>query len=146
MLVIYASAKNSNTTTIIQPLKHLFHYIPTLIVAAVIAYLSLIREIHISYLSTFVGWDKIVHFTMFFGLAATMYLDNRRSGKLSRRTRLIICIICILYGGLIEILQETFFYPRTGDWLDWISDCIGTLIGIFLAHKIWIHRKKSTTC
>lgn len=45
-------------------------------------------------------------------------------------------LLPILYGGLIEILQENFFYPRTGDWWDWLADIVGTLIGCVVAFVV----------
>ena len=45
--------------------------------------------------------------------------------------------IPMLYGGLIEILQGAFFYPRTAEWLDWLADIIGTIIGTALVAGIW---------
>jgi hypothetical protein len=35
-------------------------------------------------------------------------------------------------------LQERFFYPRTGDWMDWVADVLGVVLGIGLW---WIGEK-----
>ncbi len=45
----------------------------------------------------------------------------------------------IAYGGLIEILQENFFYPRTGTWGDWLADIAGCAIGL-IAYFIWYYK------
>jgi VanZ family protein len=37
----------------------------------------------------------------------------------------------MLYGGLIEILQETIFTWRSGDWNDLFADSVGACMGIF---------------
>ena len=42
----------------------------------------------------------------------------------------------ILYGGLMELLQEYYFPPRTGDWEDWIADIVGVLIAFFICRKL----------
>ncbi len=56
----------------------------------------------------------------------------------------------IVYGGVIELLQERFFPPRTGEWSDWLADIIGTLIGFFLAKwlcpKFFEPEKKGLSC
>jgi VanZ family protein len=48
----------------------------------------------------------------------------------------------IVYGGVIEILQGTFFQPRTSDWLDWLADIIGTIVGTGIVMLIWQARKR----
>ena len=124
-------------------LKRLTHYIPSLVVALVIAYGSLVREPHIS-LPHFEGADKCAHTLMYLLLAAVMLWDCRRDGWHKRVVALIVFIVSIGYGGLIEILQEQFFYPRTGDWLDWLADCIGSAVGIGLSYFVWKHRRKDS--
>ena len=121
------------------------HYIPTVAVASGIAYLSLIRETGLS-LPHFTGWDKLAHFCMYFALAAVMLWDTRRDRKQGRTVSVVLLAVCCLYGGLIEILQEEFFYPRTGDWLDWLADCLGAVFGLYSMSMVWKHLKKDATC
>ena len=40
-------------------------------------------------------------------------------------------VISILYGAVIELLQEYVFVNRSGDVRDVIADSIGSLIGIW---------------
>jgi VanZ family protein len=42
----------------------------------------------------------------------------------------------IVYGGVIELLQENFFPPRTGDWSDWVADALGSVAAYFLAKNL----------
>lgn len=124
-----------------KPVKRLVHYIPTVVVICSIAYLSLIRETGFS-LPLFFGWDKVVHFIMYFVLAAVMLMDTRRDKRQSRTAVTVIFVLCTLYGGVIEILQERFFYPRTGDWWDWAADSVGAAIGICVMLLLWNQQKK----
>lgn len=141
MRVTSVSVKNCKSLV----LKRLFHYIPTGIVALVIAYLSLVREPGIP-MPLFSGWDKLAHFMMYGGLSAVMLLDVRRDGRLTRRMSVAVFAVCSLYGGVIEILQENFFYPRTGDWPDWLADCLGAAGGICVMLLLWKHLKKDAAC
>lgn len=126
-------------------MKRLIHYIPTVAVASCIAYLSLIRETGFS-LPHFTGWDKLAHFCMYFTLAAVMRWDTLRDRQQGRMVSIVLLVVCCLYGGLIEILQERYFYPRTGDWLDWLADCLGTVFGLYSLSLVWKHRKKDAIC
>ena len=58
-----------------------------------------------------------------------------------KRAILLTIIISIAYGGLTEIIQETFVPGRTGDWFDFLADSIGTSIGA-LVFYLFFHRKK----
>jgi VanZ family protein len=45
----------------------------------------------------------------------------------------------IALGGIIEILQEMFFNPRSGEWLDWLTD----IAGVLTAWAVFFFRGKS---
>jgi VanZ family protein len=45
---------------------------------------------------------------------------------------LIALVVPMVYGGIIEIVQELWFAPRSGEWMDWLADCIGVVVGIVL--------------
>lgn len=55
--------------------------------------------------------------------------DSTRCGVKAWWRVLVAMVVPILYGGIIEWVQGRWFYPRTGDWVDWIADAIGVLIG-----------------
>lgn len=122
-------------------LKNLIHFVPSFLVAAIIAYLSLLRQVSLS-LPHFFGWDKLVHFLMFFALSSVILFDTRRTAKISRKIIFVIFLTGTLYGGIIEILQEYFFYPRTGEWFDWLADSLGVIFGIISVLALWKILKK----
>lgn len=110
-------------------------YIP-IIIAAVIFYLCCLIPVNdIPDIGD--DWsipiDKIVHFLMYFGLSgitAFNYLYIKK-GKINTNTLLIgAFLIPILYGGFIEILQHYFFYPRMGDWDDFLADVLGSIAAL----------------
>ena len=82
---------------------------------------------------TFENEDKLIHLLMYMGLTVMLLFDSSRihpAHKLSQPKLILLCIVYpVLLGGVIEILQPLFFYPRTASWFDWIADSLGVLIG-----------------
>lgn len=106
-------------------------YWRSLIIAAVIAYGCLLRKPPFT-VPPIDGGDKWVHWLAFMTLTLVLFWDNHKAQLRPAPTYLIATITPILYGGLIEILQQQFFYPRTAEWLDWLADCIGVLIALVI--------------
>jgi VanZ family protein len=94
-----------------------------------ILYLSLVKipksNININHL------DKLQHGFAYFILSIswlfTFYKKNSRY--------LIVCC-CILFGILIEILQNELTNYRTGDYLDGIANSMGVIIGLLIFNLI----------
>lgn len=129
--------------------KNPLHYTTLpLIVAFIIFYLSCLiepSEIPKIEIDFFIPIDKVVHFCMYFGLAFVIALNYIivNKGKI-----IILRLICfatlapIIYGGMIEILQERYF-NRSGDWSDFLANTIGTIcvLPIALYIKQYVLRK-----
>lgn len=118
-------------------------YWKTIIVAAVIAYGCLLRKPPFT-LPPFEGGDKWVHWLAFMTLTIILLWDNHKAKLSATKTWTTSALIPILYGGLIEILQQQFFYPRTAEWLDWLADCTGVLIGIIIGLIIKLIHERRT--
>lgn len=97
----------------------------------------------------FEGIDKVVHACMFFVLAVLSYwgfYEQSRWKQLSRNAAVYALLLCMFYGGLIEVLQGTIFTYRSADWVDWIFDTAGALLGLWvfsLLKKQYLKRNKS---
>lgn len=102
-------------------------YWKSILVLSAIAYLSLLREPTIS-LPYVIGIDKWIHAIMYLVLTLTLLWDSQQRPKLWW----IAAVFSAIFGGFIEVLQEQFFYPRTGDWMDWLADCIGVIVAIIV--------------
>ena len=102
-------------------------YWKSIFVLSAIAYLSLLREPSIS-LPYVIGMDKWIHAIMYLVLTLTLLWDSQQRPKLWW----IVGVFSAIFGGFIEVLQEQFFYPRTGDWMDWLADCIGVIVAIIV--------------
>jgi len=96
-----------------------------------IAYLSLVR------VSTqgvgFAGIDKLFHFIAYFTLSFSWLLAFYRKVRL----KYVIIILCILYGILIEVLQNKLTDYRTGDYQDIIANTIGIFIALIFFNLIF---------
>ena len=93
-----------------------------------------------------IGLDKVVHLIMYAGFAFACLWGYRKqfiSNGLSYRRKAIFLtlFISIAYGGLTELIQEYLIKSRTGDWIDFLADSIGTIIGI-LAFYLFFRDKK----
>lgn len=110
-------------------------YIFTILTAIVIAVLSLmpVNELHLENMELS---DKWAHTLMYAGLTAVMLFDTNyeklKQGMVSLPLWLVI--IPIAYGGIMELLQAYCTNGnRSGDWLDFIANSIGTILVYALA-------------
>ena len=71
-------------------------------------------------------WDKSLHFTAYFGLAAMATLALR-----SRKRVAGALILLAVLGGILEILQG--FTGRDPDVYDEVANCIGIVAGFVIA-------------
>ena len=117
-------------------------YWRSLAIVCTIAYVCLLREPHVT-LPPVTDIDKSAHGVMYLVLALVMLWDNKKVGILASYSRMIVVLFSAIFGGFIEILQEYFFYPRTGDWMDWLADCTGTWVGtgIWYIGQKWYERR-----
>lgn len=112
-------------------------YWKSIIVACIIAYGCLLRK-PLFTLPTIDGGDKGMHCLAFMILTLTLLWDSHNTRLKSWTKYTLATTIPAIYGGFIEIIQHYFLAPRTGDWMDWIADCIGILLGL----GIWIISQK----
>jgi len=86
-----------------------------------------------------IPFDKLAHFFMYMGLsgATALYYIYDRKGNINIFAFIIgVIILPILYGGLIEIVQSMYFYPREGDWFDFLADSLGVLASLPFAYYL----------
>lgn len=115
-----------------------YSYVP-IIISLLILYLCCfiptndIPDIEIKFL---IPIDKIVHFCMYLGLSGATAINYiyLKKGKVDG-IKMLLCafLLPILYGGLIELLQNYYFPPRSGDWFDFLADVLGSLTALPIA-------------
>ncbi len=54
---------------------------------------------------------------------------------------LLTLAIGIAYGGLTELMQEFLVPSRTGDWIDFTADCLGTGLGTIVFYLFFRNKK-----
>lgn len=78
--------------------------------------------------------DKLKHLSAYMILAILLSLNLHFQEKWKSPSKFYLSytfIICITYGVLDEI-HQIFVPNRTGEFLDWVADLTGTLIGILI--------------
>ena len=80
-------------------------------------------------------FDKLVHSTIYAILSFCLLIPYYQQ-YIERNKRLqiglLIIFISTFYGGFMEILQNSIFINRSGNWYDFIANMIGGIIGVIL--------------
>lgn len=70
---------------------------------------------------------------MYFGLAGVAsfnYIYARKGKIIILKLVVFAILIPIIYGGIIEIIQDEYFPERSGDWYDFLADILGALASL----------------
>ena len=111
----------------------------SMVLSLAVLYVSIIRTVPEFPQLQFQWMDKVAHFFMYFALSGVVCFElyRQRYDFSDRQMRLWGLVYPIAYGGVIELLQENFFPPRTGDWSDWLADILGAVVAYFLAKRLF---------
>ena len=86
-----------------------------------------------------VNFDKVAHLGVFFAL--NVFYLRWLCKFIQKFNRILsITIVCIAYGGLIEILQGTIYTDRYSDIFDFIFNTLGCLLAlpVFMRLPHWL--------
>ena len=125
----------------------LSHFAETIVISIALLYLSLIKEMPIKVpmsILPFEHSDKIGHCAMYALLSFTLLLNHKRNHTQSSIAIISTIVFPILYGGAIELLQGLPTIARSCDWIDWMADIIGAIIGFLLA-VLWTQKRRART-
>ncbi|MCW3085765.1 MAG: putative integral rane protein [Bacteroidetes bacterium] len=89
---------------------------------------------HISFLEL-LSFDKFVHTGIFFVLILLTvrgFILQTRFEALQKKAKLTAFVLCVVYGGSLEILQGTVFEGRSADIFDFIANSFGCTMGLIL--------------
>lgn len=120
-------------------MSFLKRYWKSLLVAVAILYLSLWKQPSFR-MPDISNADKWAHMLMYAGLAFMAHWDLHTAKIKNWKLYFFGVIVPIVYGGVIEILQEQFFKPRSGEWGDWLADGLGAVAGFIVfpyALRLW---------
>jgi VanZ family protein len=111
-------------------LQILYNYWKSISFTLLIFYLSFARPTTFADLNVVHITDKTAHYLVYvvYGLVLIYDYIKQATTRFSKTFFLYFCILSpIIMGGIIEIIQETFFKPRTAEWVDWLCDITGIL-------------------
>ena len=107
----------------------------TIVCVVLIWYLCLFRPPRVRELDDIVGFDKLVHISMYLGTCCVLWMEYFRAHcQWSLTKRAIIAVIApICMSGFIELAQEYFTTYRSGDWADFAANSFGVLLALALS-------------
>ena len=84
--------------------------------------------------------DKWTHLVMYGGTTAVVWWEYLRSHHRADFRRLLLWggMAMVALGGLMELLQAYCTTTRSGEWLDFLADSAGVLIGILVGMLMWL--------
>lgn len=123
-------------------IAHNKFYIPAILWAVTILYLSAFAGPQIEIKFDFLAQDKIKHFAAY-GLLSVLigWGYFRRHQQLSIKTFLIILAIGFTYGVLMELMQYLFLPNRYFEYGDMLANFIGSFFGLILIQKYCLINK-----
>ncbi len=80
----------------------------------------------------FLSFDTAAHAGVFAVLAGLAWLWARQRLGQPRRAAVLVLAGCVVFGGLIEVLQYTMHVGRHAEWTDLLGDSIGAALGLGL--------------
>ncbi len=111
-------------------LNILKNYWKSILFTLFIFYLSFAKPASFKDLNVINITDKTAHFLVYVAYGIVIIFDfiQKNRNNYTRLAFITFCIISpIMLGGLIEIIQEAFFKPRSAEWVDWLADIFGIL-------------------
>jgi VanZ family protein len=118
-------------------LRFLFRYKFSIIVALIIALLSLlpVNSMPASSLFAIKALDKIGHFCLYTLFSFAALLESRRRQDCVPFHLLLLLSIFFL-SGIIEVLQATVVVTRSAEWLDLLANFSGLVSG-YVAFRLF---------
>lgn len=112
------------------------YYWKSVLMTAVILYLSFARLSPIEQVPQFSYTDKVAHFMLYLIYSLFLMFDYLNTGKRIYKKRFYsLCLIWpVILGAVTEICQSLFFAPRQSEWLDFLSNVTGVLVGWGIFH------------
>ena len=123
----------------------IYKWWPTGLTLLVVLYATLWPEpLAADQVMLFPGADKLIHAIMMGGLSSAILFDLRRAGKtISKDVCLKVGIGMVIFSFLDEIGQASMNLGRAFEFMDFIADTGGVILGIILSRPVinYIFRK-----
>lgn len=114
----------------------ILRYPMSLAIILLVTYLSFFKPPSTD-LDKVLGFDKLVHTGMYFIMASVLWWEFYK-GQLKTKAPIwhawIGAFICpLVFGGVVELLQEYCTEYRGGEWLDFAANSAGVIIAALAA-------------
>jgi VanZ family protein len=82
--------------------------------------------------------DKIKHFSAFFGLSVLLSLTLLYQNRiiLFKKHFLSVALIISSFYGLLDEIHQGFIPGRNNEFLDWVADSLGAMVGVLLVYYL----------
>ncbi len=77
------------------------------------------------------GFDKWVHLSVFF-ILMFLCINLIESKKINTKYIYLFTVLCVFFGGILEILQALIFSHRSADYLDFIANSLGCVLALIV--------------
>jgi len=136
-----------NDKTQMNKIKKLIHTIPagipSVLIVALDAYLSLASHPVPSSIPTFEGADKVVHFLLYFIITLVFTYDYAKH-KFPHHTvlnkELLLMVLAMLLGLVMESMQLGFTEERSFEYYDIVANAAGAATG-FGVQRLWLMKR-----
>ena len=81
------------------------------------------------------SFDKFVHASLFFVLSCLFFVVGIKY-KQPKTLFVFYFLLCVLYGGLLEIMQAKCFSNRSADWKDFVANSFGCILAVLFLKKL----------
>jgi aminopeptidase YwaD len=125
-----------------RPSSHNLYAVPPLLWAAIMLVLTLTpaKEMPRTPDWKLLAFDTAAHAGVFAVLAVLSWValrKQRRWPALAQRPGIPVLIGCVLFGGLIEVLQYVMAVGRQAEWSDVAGDSLGAALALLLVSGGW---------
>jgi len=121
-------------------LYYIKKYPISLLIIAVVIYLSFFNPPSGTILSKIPHFDKIVHFGIYFVMSGVLWLEFLRNYRGNKKPMYHAWIggflSPVILSGIIELIQEYCMEYRGGDWFDIAANVTGALLASLSAYYI----------
>lgn len=83
--------------------------------------------------------DKFIHAALFFIQSVLLiqgFSKQTQKSNFYKNVKIIAVILCVIYGGSLELMQGGFFEDRTADIYDFFANTFGAIFGALLFERI----------
>ena len=119
-------------------LNHKFWYslIPSVIWALLIAVGSFIPSSTIPTVVVSDKWIQFLFYAIFSFLLFLSSLSNTKTNTYLVNRWTYVFVIGAIFGGVVEIIQDSIISGREGEWMDIVANCLGLFFGLILSEII----------